>query len=331
MANTLALTLYRARSSHLSNAASNDVATLINVQEAVQKELDDPGPTRYFICQLLNAEVSSQKSVLQKLDQSSPKKPQSTGLGTLNELPLEVRRRIWHEVLKAQFFNVQHLGSELFRYVGGTYRMWHPSGTLILIEDFIISVFRPESYSIRVSEDYTEREYAGWSNEHLPRLISHAVKGELEDLHLRNNIFAFEYEHSLDLFLDQLSQHHALQLRRISLLLLPRHGCNVKPCWGRVIERLPKTINIVLITLDALQDFRYRESFFQYLTQSKKFITRVLSAADVLRNQILRQLPHARVVLVGTLFDQLKASYRAAFETLSLDKVWSKVDRKTLL
>ena len=331
MANALALTLYRAGSSHLSNVASNDVATLINVQEAVQKKLDDPGPTRYFICQMLNAEGSSKKSVLQMLDQSFQKNPQSTGLGTLKRLPFEVRQRIWHEVLKAQFFNVQHLGSELIRYVGGTYRMWLPSGALMLLEDFIISVFRPESYSIKVSENYTGREYAGWSNEHLPRLISHAVKGELEDLHLRNNIFAFEYEDSLDLFLDQLSQQQTLQLRRISLLLLPRHGCNVEPCWGRVIERLPKTINVVLITLDALQDFVYRESFLQYLSQSRKFIGKVLSGADVLRNQILRQLPHARVVLVGTHFDQLKASDCAAFETLSPDTIWSKVDRKTLV
>ena len=329
MANALTLTRYRAGSSHLSNVASNNVATLINGQEAVQKKLDDPGPTIYFICQMLNAEGSSQKSVLQMLDQSLQKNPQSTGLGTLNRLPFEVRQRIWHEVLKAQFSNVQHLGSELIRYVGGTHRMWLPSRALKFLEGFIISVFRPESYSIRVCEDHTECDYAGWSNEHLPRLISHAVKGELEDLHLRNNIFAFENEDSLDLFLDQLSQQQALQLRRISLLLLPRHGHNVELCWGRVIERLPKTINIVLITLDALQDFRYRESFFQYLTQSKKSIEKVLSAADVLRNQIVRQLPHARVVLVGTLFYRLKASDCAAFETLSPDKIWS--NRKILV
>ena len=329
MANALTLTLYRTGSSHLSNVVSNDVATLINVQETVQKELDDPGPTRYFICQMLNAEGSSQKSVLQKLDQSFQKNPKLTGLGTLNRLPLEVRQRIWHEVLKAQYFNVQHLGSELIRYVGGTYRMWLPSGALMLLEDLIISVFCPESYTIGVSENDTEREYAGWFIEHLPRLISHAVKGELEDLHLRNNIFAFECEDSLDLFLDQLSQQQALQLRRISLLLLPRHGHNAELCWERVIERLPRTINIVLITLDALQDFRYRESFFHYLTQSRKFIEKVLSAADVLRNQVLRQLPHARVVLVGTLFDRLKASDCAAFETLSPDKIWS--NRKILV
>lgn len=339
MTNTLALTLYRANSSHLSNFASNDVATLSTFQEPMQKKVGDPGPIRYFVCQLLNEEGSSQKSVLQGLDQSFQMNPQSTGLGTLNRLPFEVRQRIWHEVLKAEFFNGQHLGSEPIRYTGGGYeavrRISLPLETYRVFGIFSLSVFRTESYPIDrapLSKSYTEREYVG-VKEHLPRLISHDVKGELEDLHLRNNIFEFERHDSLDTFLDQLSQHQALQLRRISLLVFACDNHYVEPSWGRIIERLPKTINVMLITLDALHASQYLKSssFERYLTPSKKFIERVLSAADVLRNQILRKLPHARVFLVGSLFDRLNDSDRAAFETLSADQVWSNVDRKILL
>ena len=339
MANTLALTLYRPSSSHGSDVGSDDVATLSTVQEAVQKKVDDPGSTRYFICQLLNTEGSSQKSVLQRLDHSFQKDPQSTGLGTLNRLPSELRRQIWDEVLKAEFCNAYHLGSEPIRYMGGRYEAIRRKSpqleTYTIFEIFSISVFRFESYSINegpFSQSYTEREYAGFE-EHLPRLTSHAVKGELEDSHLRNRTFAFECHDSLDTFLDQLSQHQALQLRRVSLLVFTCNGCYVEPCWGRVIERLPKTINVVLITLDALYACQYLRipPFQGYLNLSRKFIRRVLSAADVLRNQILRHLPHARVFLVGSLFNRLNASDRAAFETLSADKVWSNVDRKTRL
>ena len=342
MANTLALTLYRASSSHVSNIGSDVVAPLSTVQEAVQKKVDDPGPMRYFICQLLNAEGSSQKSVLQRLDQSFQKNPQSTGLGTLNKLPFEVRRRIWHEVLKAEFFNAQHLGLEPIRYMGGRYEAIRqislPLETYTFFEIFSISVFRFESYQsypikrAPPERAYTERQYVG-SKEHLPRLTSHTVKGELEDLHLRNNIFEFECHDSLDTFLDQLSQHQALQLRRISLLAFACDDYYVEPSWGRTIERVPKTINVVLVTLDALHASQYLKSspLQRHLNLSRKFIGRVLSAADVLRNQILRHLPHARVFLVGSLFDRLNASDRAAFDTLSADKSWSNVDRKLLL
>ena len=339
MANTLDLTLYRASSSHVSNIRSDDVATLSAVQEAVQRKVDDPGSIRYFICQLLNAEESSPKSVLQRLDHSFQKNPQSTGLGTLNRLPLEVRRQIWHEVLKAEFFNAQYLGSEPIRYMGGRHyairRKSPHSEAYTIFEIFSISVFRSESYPTnRVPFDkcYTEGEYAGFK-EHLPRLISHSVKGELEDLHLRNHIFAFECHDSLDIFLDQLSGHQALQLRRISLLVFTCDDCYVEPNWRKVIERLPRMINVVLITLDALHAYQYLKCspLQRHLNPSKKFIRRVLSAADVLRNQILRQLPHARLFLEGSLFDQLNASDRAALETLSADKMWSNVDRKTLL
>lgn len=335
MANTLDLILYRASSSHVTSIASDDVATPSTVQGAVQKKVDDPGSMRYFICQLLNAEESSQKSILQKLDQSFQKNPHSTGLGTLNRLPSEIRRQIWHEVLKAEYFNAQHLGSEPIRYTGGKYEAIRRKSphleTYTLFKIFSPSVFRSESYSINISKSYTERE-------HLPRLTSHAVKGELEDLHLRHHIFAFECHDSLDTFLNQLSRHQALQLRRISLLVFTFDDHYVEPCWGRVIERLPKTINVVLITLDVTLDALHAYQHFKnpYLHQrdlnlSRKFLGRVLSAADVLRNQILRQLPHARVFLAGSLFDQLNTSDRAAFETLSADKVWSNVDRKTLL
>ena len=337
MANTLDLILYRASSSHVTSIPSDDVATPSTVQGAVQKKVDDPGSMRYFICQLVNAEESSQKSILQKRDQPFQRKPQSTGLGTLNRLPSEIRRQIWHEVLKAEFSNAQHLASEPIRYLGGRYdAICHQSSsveTYTLFDICILNVFRPESYGISESKSYTRREYTGF-DEHLPRLTSHAVKGELEDLHLRHYTFAFEGHDSLDTFLDQLSQHQALQLRRISLLVFTCNYRYVEPCWGTVIERLPKTINVVLITLDALHAYRHtiKSSMHQkYPSLSRKFIGRVLSAADVLRNQILRQLPHVRVFLVGSLFNRLNASDRAAFETFSADKVWSNLDRKTLL
>ncbi len=343
MANTLDLILCRASSSHVSNHGSDEGAPLKTIHEAVQKKMDDSGSKRYFICQLLNAEGSSQTSVLQRLDQSCQKSPEATGLGTLNKLPSEVRRQIWHEVLKAEYFNAQYLGSEPIRYMGG--RGWYDAirrrrsphlETYTLFETFDVSVFRSESYSsinnVLLDDSYTEREYAGLK-EHLPRLTSHAVKGELEDFYLRNHIFAFECHDFLDTFLDQLSRNQVLQLRRISLMVFACDDCYVEPCWGRVIERLPKTINVVLITLDARHAYQYQyaSQIQGYLDLSRKFIGRVLSAADVLRNQILRHLPHARVILVGSLFDRLNALDRAAFETLSGDKLWSNVDRKTLL
>ena len=337
MANTLDLTLYRASSSHFFNIRSDNVATLSTVQEAVQKKVDDQGSKRYFICQLLNAEESSQKSIVQRLDQSFQKTPQSTGLGTLNRLPFEVRRQIWREVLKAEFSNAKCLGSKPIRYMGGRYealrRRSPPLETYTFFEIFSISVFRSGSYSVNLSKSYTEQAYPGFK-EDLPRLTSHAVKRELEDLHLRDHIFEFECHDSLNTFFDQLSQHQALQLRRISLLVFTCDDCYVEPCWGRVIERLPKDINVVLITLDALHAYQYLKIsplHQTYLNLSRKFIGRVLSAADVLRNQILRKLPHARVCLVGSLFNRLNASDRSAFETLSADKLWSNMDRKTLL
>ena len=343
MATTLDLVLWRASSSHVSNYDSDDGATFKTVHEAVQKEMDDPGSMRYFICQLLNAEESSQTSILQRLDRSSPKTPEATGLGTLNRLPSEVRRQIWHEVLRAEFAKVEYLGSEPIRYLGGR-GCWSDEiqrrrsqwlETSALFEPFNIGVFRSESYcmgEVLLNKNYTQCEYAVFK-QHLPRLTSHAMKGELEDFYLRNHIFAFECHDFLDAFLDQLSRHQALQLRRISLIVFACNDCHVEPCWSTVIERLPKTINVVLITLDAFHAYRYHDCYSDqgYLSLSRKLIGKVLSAADVLRNQILRQLPHARVFLVGSLFNRLNASDRAAFETLSADKMWSNVDRKTLL
>ena len=336
MANTLDLILCQARSPHMSNMGSDAVATHNTIQEAFKKKIDDPGPTRYFICQLLDAEGSTQTSFLQRPDQPSNKTPQATGFGTLIKLPSEVRQQIWHEVLKAENYNASYLGSEPIWYMGG--RNWHnmlrrrkypPKESYTLFETFSISVFRSDSYSIghvTFNKTYTEREFAE-SKEHLPRLTSHAVKGELEDFYLRNHIFGFECPKFLDTFLGQLSRHQTLQLRRISLMVF------AESCWARVIERLPKTINVVLITLDAAHAYAYLElsPHHESVKLSMKLIGKVLSAADVLRNQILRQLPHARVFLVGSLFEHLDASDRAAFEILSADKAWSNVDRKILL
>ena len=320
MANISALILYQASSSHISGIGSDDVATPSTIQEAAENEMHNAGSMRQFICQLLDAGNSSQKSVLQRLDQSFNKTPEATGFGTLAKLPSEIRQQIWHEVLKAETFNASHLGSEPIRYMGG--RGWYNAlrrrrfphkETHTLFETFDISVFRSDS------------------KEHLPRLTSHAVKGELEDYYLRNHIFGFECQEFLDIFLGQLSRHQTLQLRRISLMVFACNDCYVEPCWGRVIERLPKTINVVLITLDTSHAYVNLSLDQGYVNLSRKLIGKVLSAADVLRNQILRQLPHARIFLVGSLFDRLNASDRIAFETLSADKTWSNVDRKFLL
>lgn len=342
MANTLDLILCQASSPHMSNMGSHDVATHNTIQGAVKKRINNPGPMRYFVCQLLDAEGSTQTSILQRLDQPFNKTPEATGFGTLIRLPSEVRQQIWHEVLKAESYNASYLGSEPIRYMGG--RNWHnllrrrrfpPKETYTLFETFNISVFRSDSYSINnvtFDKTYTERAFAE-SKEHLPRLTSHAVKGELEDFYLRNHIFGFECQEFLDTFLGQLSRHQALQLRRISLMVFACNDCYVESCWARVIERLPKTINVVLITLDAWHAYAYSDLSPDqgYLKLSMKLIGKVLSTADVLRNQILRQLPHARVFLVGSLFERLNALDRAAFETLSADKTWSNVDRKILL
>ena len=340
MANTFDLLLYQASSSNISNTASEDVTTPNTIQEAVKKKIDGPGSKRYFICQLLDTEESSQKSILQRVDQSFNKIPEATGFGTLITLPSEVRQQIWHEVLKAEMFNLSYSGSEPIRYMGG--RHWYnalqrrqfprldPGPPF---ETFNISVFRPSSYSVNsvvLKTTYKKRQYAG-VEEHLPRLTSHAVEGELEDHFLRNRIFEFECQEFLDTFLGQLSRHQAVQLRQISLVVFACDDCYVEQCWGRVIERLPKTINVVLITLDALHTYARFSLDKGYLNLSRKLIGKVLSATDVLRNQILRQLPHARVFLVGSLFDRLKASDRAAFETLAADKTWSNLDRKILV
>lgn len=341
-AKTSDLVLYQASSSHISDIGSHDVATPGTIQEAARKETDDQGSMRHFICQLLDTEESSQKSILQRVDQSFDKTPEATGFGTLITLPSEVRQQIWHEVLKAEMFNLSYSGSEPIRYMGG--RHWHKYYALQRrqypgwdrgppFEKFNFSVFRPSSYSVNSFVFKTTRkrlEYAGFE-EHLPRLTSHAVEGELEVHFLRNRIFGFECQEFLDTFLGQLSRHQAIQLRQISLVVFACDDCYVEQCWGRVIERLPKTINVVLITLDALHGYARSSRDKGYLNLSRKLIGKVLSAADVLRNQILRQLPHARVFLVGSLFDRLKASDRAVFETLSADKTWSNLDRKILV
>ena len=339
MDNTSDLILYQASSYEISNIASDDVATPTTIKEAAGKEIDGPGSMRLFICQLLDAEESSQMSILQRLDQSFNKTPEAKGFGTLITLPSEIRQQIWHEVLKAEMFNASYSGSEPIRYMGG--RGWYDAircqqfstlDTDTPFETFNISVFCGGSYSINnfiLDTSYKKRQYAGLE-EHLPRLISHAVKGELEDLFLRNHIFEFECQEFLDRFLGQLSRHQARQLRQISLVVFTCHDYYVEPCWGRVIERLPTTINVVLITLDAMHPYAYYCLDEGYLNLSRKLIGKVLSATDVLRNQILRQLPHARVFLVGNLFDRLNASDRAIFDTLSTDKTWSNVDRKIL-
>lgn len=343
MANTFDLILYQASSSNISKAASNDVATPTTIQEAAKKQMDDPGSMRHFICQLLDAEKSSsQTSILQRHDGSFNKTPEATGLGTLIRLPSEVRQQIWYEVLKAEMFNASYSGLEPIRYMGGrnlhnALRRWKfpPLETRIPFEAFNTSIFRPGSYSVNkfiLGMDYKKRQYAGFED-HVPRLTSHAVEGELEGLFLRNRIFEFECQQFLDTFLGQLSRHQALQLRQISLVVFACGDCYVEPCWDRVIERLPKTINVVLITLDTSHAYAYVDHSPDqgYLNLSRKLIRKVLSAADILRNQILRQLPHARVFLVGSLFDRLNASDRAAFESLSADKMWSNLDRKILV
>ena len=334
MANNLDLILRQARSPHMSNMGSDAVATHNTIQEAFKKKIDDPGPMRYFICQLLEAEGATQTSILQRPDQPSNKTPEATGFGTLIILPSEVRQQIWYEVLKAENYNASCLGSEPIWYMGG--RNWHNmlrrrtfSETCTLFETSNISVFRSDSYSmghVTFGKTYTEGEFAE-SKEHLPRLTSHAVKGELEDFYLRNHIFGFECPNFLGTFLDQLSQHQTLQLRRISLMVFAESG------WARVIERLPKTINVVLIALDAAHAYAYLDlsPYHECVKLSTRLIGKVLSAADVLRNQILRQLPHARVFLVGSLFKYLDASDRAAFDILLADKTWSNVDRRILL
>ena len=340
MADTSELMLYQASSSHISNIGSDNVTTPGTIQEAAGKERDDSGSKRRFICQLLDAEKSPQTSILQRLDESFNKTPEATGFGTLIRLPSEVRHQIWREVLKAEIFNASYLGSEPIRYMGG--RGWHNAlrrrryphkETHTFFETFDISVFCGGSYSINhviLKMSHKKRQDAGFE-EHLPRLTSHAVKGELEDLFLRKQVFEFECQEFLNKFLGQLSRHQALQLRQISLVVFACDDCYVEPCWGRVIERLPKTINLVLITLDALHAYACLYLDKRYLNLSRKLIRKVLSAADVLRNQILRQLPHARVFLVGSLLDHLNASNRAAFETLSADKTWSNLDRKILV
>ena len=342
MANIFDSPLYQASSSNIFNTASNEVATPTTVQRAAKKQMDYPESIRHFICQLLDAEKSSQTSIVQRLDESFNKTPEATGLGTLIRLPSEVRQQIWREVLKAEMFNASYSGSEPIRYMGG--RGWHnalrrwkfpPLETRTPFETFNISVFRPGSYSVNnviLNMSYKKRQYAGFE-EHLQRLTSHAVKGELEDLFLRNRIFEFECQEFLDTFLGQLSQHQGLQLRQISLVVFACGDCYVEPCWGRVIERLPRTINVVLITLDTSHAYTYVDLSLdqRFLDLSRKLIRKVLSAADILRNQILRQLPHARVILVGSVFDRLNASDRAAFESLSADKTWSNLDRKILV
>ena len=329
MSSSVSLVPYQRHILTVSSRSNNRHST---GRETLQAEATGAESKRPFICQLVTGVQSSQKSVIRRYSPSQKRTSEALGLGTLAKLPIEIRRQIWLEVLKADSYDNQHPGAVPFEYMGGRgcynllslHRRVHVERSSYL-RDVVPSVFRYDSY-IKTDGTMYHRVEKNSIEKPRPRLASHAVKQEIEDIFLRAHHFAFGCPELFDLFFDQLGERQALQIRKFSLIIFVSYDMYVEHGWLKIIERLPKAAREVSI---MLKDYR-KACPPRDFALPRALTRKLLYAIDVLRNQILRQLPNARVFIKGTVQDRFSSTDCADFKALSLDQLWAKADETNI-
>ena len=140
------------------------------------------------------------------------------------------------------------------------------------------------------------------------------MKEELEEIYLRNHSFAFSSPERLNSFLDQLSEHQMAQVRRITFIISVSIISDLGRVWLGSMEQLPGNITTTCI---VLTDSYYHGTD---LPLSRVGTRKLLDVVDVLKNRVLRQLPHARISIEGDAFDRFNPSVRAVFNALIVDR-----------
>ena len=197
-------------------------------------------------------------------------------LGAFSQLPLEVRRMIWLEVIKGCYVDEEYPGPGPFHYLGG--QIWtrynngvpetDDTGQLFLLDHAvnasIFHVFSLTSYNMttwRSIEYPRERNLEKLS----PRLLSRCIKAELEDVFLSAHEFAFEHPRSLDIFLDLLPEH--CQLPWVSIvpwnMSHARPGTVIEEGWQKAFARLfDKGVKGISFRFDEHTNAKARKFFY---------------------------------------------------------------------
>ena len=273
---------------------------------------------------------SANASVLQKSDKLLSSAWNPTGLGTLGQLPMEIRRQIWLEVLKGSFRDRHYPGPEPFRYLGGQDWTHFHFGTpdagscsqCYLKATYAgaqCQVFALASYDYTTGaidiRDSLDRQLM----RPVPRLISHYIKAEYEHVFLSTHSFAFESPSSLNMFLDLLPEY--CQLPRLSII--PYNMTHARPrlimesSWPKTCARLPgRGLTALCFRLGT-----HRHDSFPPSPHGYHMIRRSLAEVRLLRFYILKNVPDVRLSVAGPKYEHLTQDDRAAFDALLTEQV----------